>query len=178
MQYFKGDDEEQKFDNSGEPILSSLSSAKDDFYAGAYSAAPLGDVMFDSLRSPLANAISREVYRISFSEIFDAFVEVGTFESYITVFEKIFGENVIVEFTVPAAGKLQISIDASDTELSNFVARSIVNNDYVYDNMVDYEDDQIVFQTIQGLQSEYELEQMLFEMVPGGIYTEITLNLG
>lgn len=178
MQYFKGDDTEKKFDNSAEPINSALSLAKDDFLAGAYSAAPLGDLIFDSLRSPLANAIDKNIYRIAFSEIFDAFVKVGTFEAYITVFQKIFGDEVTIEFTVPAPGKLNIDITAAGIEISNFVSRYIEDNTYLFDNVVDDQGDQIVFQTIQGFQSQYELEQMLFEMVPGGIYTNISLTLG
>lgn len=178
MQYFKGDELELKFDASGEPICSALSLAKDEFLAGAYSAAPLGDIIFDDLRSPLANAISKDIYRIAFSEIWDSFVKVGTFEAYITVFEKIFGETVTLTFTVPAPGRLQINIEAPGIELSNFVARSIEDNTYLFDNVVDDIGDQIVFQTIQGFQSQYELEQMLFEMVPAGIFTEITLDLG
>lgn len=178
MQYFKGDDLEKKFDASGETICSNLSLAKDEFLSGAYDAAPLGDVIFDSLRSPLSNAIDRAIFRIAFSEIFDAFVKVGTFEAYLTVFEKIFGETVTVEFTVPGPGKLEIDIAADDVEESLFLARLIENNTYVFDQIIDDEDDNIVFQTIQGFQSQYELEQMLFEMVPGGVYTNISLTLG
>lgn len=177
MQYFKGDALEQKFDNAGEPILSDLSMQKDLFFAGAYGAAPLGDVIFDDLRSPLSNAIPKEIFRIAFAEIFEAFIAVGTFEAYLTVFRKIFGDDVDVTFTVPAAGKLNIDILANEVELSLFIARYIEDNAYVRDQVIDDEGDSIVFQSIKGFTSEYELNQMLFEMVPAGIYTNITLAL-
>lgn len=178
MQYFKGDETEQKIDQAADGLLSVLSAAKDDFYTGAYECAPLGDMIYDSGRSPLSNAIAKVIFRESFKEIFEAFVKVGTFEAYLTVFRKIFGEDVTVEFTLPAAGKLQINIEASVVELSDFVARSIVDNEYVFDEVIDDVDDNIAFQTVKGFTSQYELEQMLFEMVPAGIYTEISLTLG
>ena len=75
---------------------------------------------------------------------------------------------------------MQIAIEAEGIEESNFGLRRIVDNQYVVDELVDREvpGNNIVFQTIKGFTSQYELEQMLFEMVPAGIYTEITLSLG
>ena len=178
MQFFKGDELEKKFYDSALPIQSLLSLDKDAFLQGAYSAGPLGDIMFDDSRAPLSNAIPKEIFRGAFKEIFEAFVSVGTFEAYLTVFRKIFGDTVIVNFTVPAPGKLNIDIEAEGVELSKFISRYIEENAYIYDYVIDDEDDNIVFQTIKGFQSQYELEQMLFEMVPAGIYTEITLDLG
>jgi hypothetical protein len=177
MQYFKGDERELKFDAAGEVILSNRLTEKEAFFDGAFTAAPLGDVIFDNLLSPLSNAIDRDIFRLAFPEIFEAFVSVGTFEAYLTVFRKIFGEDVDVQFTVPAPGKLNIDITAQGLELSEFVARYIDDNTYFFDNVVDDVADQIVFRTVLGFVSQYELEQMLFEMVPAGIYTEITLDI-
>lgn len=178
MQYFKGDETELKFDAAGEPIMSELSLQKDEFLEGAYETGPLGDLIFDNDRSPLSNAIARDIFRIAFKEIFEAFVAVGTFEAYLTVFAKIFGDEAEVEFTVPAPGKLAIEITATGIELSGFITRYIQNNQYVYDQIVDEVGDRIVFKSVKGFTSQYELEQMLFEMVPDGIWTEITLTLG
>jgi hypothetical protein len=178
MQKFKGDALELKFEAVMSGIAQDLSLQRDLFMEGAYEAAPLGDLIFDDLRSPLSNAISKEIFRTAFAEIFQAFIEVGTFEAYLTVFKKIFGDDVEVLFTIPAAGKLQIDITAEGVELADFVARYIQDNQYVFDEIIDDEGDNIVFQSIKGFQSQYELEQMLFEMVPAGIYTEISLTLG
>lgn len=176
-QYFKGDAQELKYDAAGQPILDIISGEMDNFFDGAYQAGPLGDLIFDDLRSPLSNAIRKDIFRIAFKEIFDAFVQVGTFEAYITVFKKIFGDDVVVEFTVPAAGKLNIDIEAASIEVSNFISRYIQDNQYIRDAVIDQDGDFIQFQTIKGFTSEYELNQMLFEMVPAGIYTQITLTL-
>lgn len=177
-QYFKGDATELKYYNSGAPLLDVLSSEKDAFFENAYDCFVLGEVLYDNSLAPLANAIPREIFRTSFSTVFEAFLVAGSFESYITVFKNIFGEDVEITFTVPGPGQLNIDIVAAGVAQSPFIARYIQSNAYFFDNVVDDEGDQIVFQTILGFESQYELEQMLFEMVPAGIYTEITLTVG
>lgn len=176
-QKFKGDDLELQMEASGADIMDSIELQLDAFFTGAYTAMPLGDSIYDSGRSPLSNAIDRDIFRQSFPELFTAFTVAGTFDSYITVFQKIFGLDVEIDFTVPAPGKLNIDIVAADVEISEFVARNIENNIYVYSPMVTQDLDQIVFQSIKGFKTQYELEQMLYEMVPAGVYTVITLTL-
>lgn len=178
MQYFKGDATEIKFDESGKAICEQLSDQKDQFEEGAYNCSPLGDLIFETKRSPLSNAIKKEIFRDAFSEIFSAFVNVGTFEAYIIVFKKIFGDDVDVQFTVPDPGQLNIDINASGIELSDFVSRYIEDNSYLFDEIIDDEGDNLAFQTIKGFETQYELEQMLFEMVPAGIFTQISLTVG
>jgi hypothetical protein len=177
-QFFKGDPIELKMAEVASGLLEAKSLALTEFFEGCYSTRPFGAMIYDEGRSPLSNAIVRQIFIETFSEIFEAFRFAGSFESYLLVFRKIFGEDVGVTFTVPAPGKLGIAIAAEGIEFSKFVARKIVNNAYVFEEIVDEEGDNIVFQNIKGFQSQYELEQMLFEMVPGGIYTEITLSLG
>lgn len=179
MQNFKGDADELKFKAGAADAFDTIDLLKDTFFDECFECFKLGEVIWDSGRSPLSNAIERAIFRESFPEIFDAFVAGGTFEAYLTVFAKIFGEDASVEFTVPAPGKLEINIEADGVELSEFIARYISSNAYVLDTIITQDAvDTIVFQTIKGFQSEYELEQMLFEMVPGGIFTTITLTLG
>lgn len=179
MQRFKVEDaDETKFIDAGTPTFETVGLQKDEFFDGAYECHKLGEIIFDNDLSPLSNAIPREIFREAFKEIFEAFIAGGTFEAYLTVFAKIFGEDADVTFTVPAPGKLEIDIAADGVELTNFIARYIENNAYVRDNVVTQADEQIIFQTIKGFQSQYELEQMLFEMVPSGIFTTITLTLG
>lgn len=178
-QFYKGDERELKFYASGAGIMDDLNIQKDLFFDEAFSTFALGEIIWDSGRSPLANAISRNIFRESFEAIFDSFLIAGTFESYLLVFRKIFGDDVDVTFTIPAPGKLNIDIIAAGVEISDFIAREIVDNEYLFYDVVDIEeDDEIVFQTVKGIESEYELNQMLFELVPAGIYTEITLTLG
>lgn len=177
-QKFKGDELELQMEACASPIHDDIETQLDDFFEDAYNSMPLGDVLYESDRSPLANAIDQEIFRQSFPEIFTAFTVAGTFESYITVFQKIFGENVEIDFTVPAPGKLTIDILADEVELSDWISRVIVDNTFVYNEMITQDGlDTIAFQSIKGFKTQYELEQMLFEMVPAGIFTEISLEL-
>lgn len=178
MQYFKGDDIEKKFDQISSGILDTLSLDRTEFFQEAYECFVLGEVIWDSGRSPLANAIPREVFREAFSALFNSFTFAGTFESYLTVFKAVFGDDVVVEFVVPGPGELNINIVAAGVQLSDFIARYIEDNAYIFDEIIDEEGDNIAFQSFKGLESQYELEQMLFEMVPAGIYTEINLTIG
>lgn len=177
MQYFKGDDIEKKFEACGIDILDSLSASKDAFLAGAYSCGPMGDLLWETFRSPLANAITRDIFRTFFNTLFTEFISSGTFESYITVFKKIFDDSVNVQFTVPGPGLLTIAITADSPVESDFVAREVEGSTFVYYSMLTQAGENIEFQTIKGFQSQYELEQMLFELVPAGISTTITLSL-
>jgi hypothetical protein len=178
MQRFKGDATEEKMIFVASGRTQAASTQKTLFYNGAYECFPLGEMLFDSARSPLANAIPKSIFREAFPEIIDAFIVGGSFESYLTVFRRIFGETVNVVFTVPAPGKLQILIESDGVNEEEILAREIEDDEYIFYELIDDEGDNIVFQTVKGFQSQYELEQMLFELVPGGIYTEITLTVG
>ncbi len=177
MQYFKGDATELKFDASGEPANTEISFSLEQFFDGAFECFALGDLLYDNSRAPLANAIDRIIYREAFTTIFDAFVTGGNFESYLTVFRNIFGDDVTVAFTVPAAGRLQIGIVAAGVLQFDLLARSVVGNSYVYDEIVTQAGENIDGLNPKGFQTQYEAEQMLFEMVPAGIFTEITLSI-
>lgn len=177
-QYFKGDDTEIKMEACASPIIDATSIAKDEFLAAAYECQPLGELLYDNALAPLSNAIKRDIFITSFKQIFDAFLVAGTFESYLTVFKKIFGNDVIVTFTVPEAGKLNIDIDAQDFILYNMVERLIVDNAYVLSEIITQDGDNLAIQNLQGFETQYEIEQMLFELVPAGIYTQITLSIG
>lgn len=176
-QKFKGDALEDKFYNSAAPVLAGFSSEHDDFFNDAYACFVLGELIYDNELSPLANAIPRDIFRESFAAIYESFRFAGSFESYIEVFKKVFGDDVDVTFTVPAPGKLEIDIIATGIEVTNFVVRRIENNTFVLYQLITQDGaDNIVLQSIKGLESQYELEQMLFEMVPAGVYTVITLS--
>lgn len=164
--------------DSGLAAMDSTLIQLDLFFENAYQAFPLGEAIYDADASPLANAIDRGIFREAFSEIFEAFTKAGTFESYLDVFRNIFGDDVDVDFTVPDPGELEITIVATGLQLSEFVSRYIEDDVYFFDEIIDYDDDNIVFQTVKGFQTQYELEQMLFEMVPAGIATTINLTVG
>jgi hypothetical protein len=210
-QFFKGDDIELKYYNAAVNAFIALSSARDDFFNGAFDAGPLGDILFTDMRGPLANAINQDVYRSSFNEIYNQFRYGGNFESYLDVFRKIFGPNVDVQFTVTAPGKLTIAIVANGFDLAQIEleggtydgdtlitqtgsydiilkarkdidaetaeVKFIIDDAYQYYDLVTQEGDILGFQTLKGFKSQYEVEQMLFELVPAGIFVTINLTL-
>ena len=178
MEFFKGDPDEVKVYQSIKGLFDNIGVQAELFYSDTYNDYTFGGLIFDEDRSPLTNAIRRDIFIESFNEIFSAFVVVGTPEAYLTVFRKIFGDDVEVEFEVPAAGKLNINITASGVQLDDFVSRYIADNQYFFDDIVTQDDDEIVFQSFKGFESQYELELMLREMVPAGIFTTINLDFG
>lgn len=177
-QYFKGDAQEIKYYESGRPIAELLSSNKDEFFDEAYACFVLGELLYDKNYAPLSNAIPRDIFREGFAALFDSFLTAGSFESYLSVFQSVFGDDVDVTFTVPAPGKLEIDIIATNLAIYGMTVREIVGDNYEYFTLVDDVGDRIVLQGVKGFNSQYELEQMLFEMVPGGIYTQISLTVG
>lgn len=178
VQYFKGDETEKKFFEVANYFFNFLSSSRSDFYDQAYFCYDLGELLYNAKSAPLTNIIPIEVFKDLFAIIFDYFDEAGSAESYLVVFRAIFGDDVEVTFDVPAPGKLTIDIVAEGVEFSLFTVKEIIDGEYVYSDIVDTDGDNIIFKGIKGLGSQYEVEQMLYELVPAGIYTEISLTLG
>lgn len=176
-QYFKRDDFELQFDQSFFQVLTDLSADKDDFFNGAYSAGPLGDIIFEDSRSPLAQEIPQSVFRSAFSAIFENFNFAGTFEYYMTVFRAVWGPSVTVTFTVPAPGKLEIDVEALSIELDQALARRIVSNVYVFDDLLTSNMENLLFQTAAGLKTQREAEALNRELVVGGVFVTITLEI-
>src|SRR5690606_40936008 len=102
MQAFKETDEkEEKVVATAFPVLDLISNDRTDFFDGAYEAFPLGDVLFDLNRDPLAGVVTREIFRSSFFAIHQLFTRPGTFEFYLDVFRAVWGDGVEVEFSIP-----------------------------------------------------------------------------
>lgn len=160
------------------PVVEELNEERDTFYAGAYQAAPLGDVLYELGRDPLVGVIDLEIYRESFPAIHELFTRPATFEYYLTVFRAIFGDNVNVVFTVPGPGKLLINADALDPETFRLLARKIQDDSYLYNLIVTSDlGDNIVAQGTQGIKTQNEMNSLIFELSVAGIWTVCTLTL-
>ena len=178
LQAFKENDAlETRVRDVALPTLELLGNERDLFYEGAYTAFPLGGVLYDLMRSPLAGVIFRENFIISFFAIHASFVRPGVFEFYLEIFRTIWGEDVEVEFTVPNPGVLLINISALSIQLFDFAARRIVSNAYVYDEIIDEDGDTIVFQVSVGIRTQSEVDALINEISPQGVYIEATLTL-
>lgn len=178
LQRFKPNDQtELDVIEAGMPILDILGGDRDTFFASAYSAFPLGDVLYDLDRDPLSGVITRDVYRQSFPAIHNLFTRPGTFEFYLEVFRSIWGENVEIEFEVPSPGVLNINVDALGSALFDLIAREIVDNQYVFNEIVDQEGDNIAAQDTTGIKTQSEIDALMEELSPEGIFVQTTLTI-
>lgn len=179
LQAFKQNDaKEKKVTDAFLSLLDLISVETDKFYTGAYEAAPLGDVLFELDRSPMSGVVDKDTFRKSFFALHNIFTRPGTLEFYMDVFRAVWGADVDVTFTIPAAGKLEIEIDALSAQLDDFIARTIVDNEYIYDEVIETDTgDNIAFQGTQGLRTQDQAEKLIFELYPAGIYTTITLTI-
>lgn len=160
------------------PILEPLEDERDLFFADAYNAKPLGEVLYELGRDPLVGVITEEIYADSFPAIHELFTRPATFEYYLTVFRAIFGENVNVTFSVPAPGKLLINADALDPETFRILARRIVDDAYLYNLVITTDtEDYITAVGTQGIKTQNEMDALIFELSVAGIWTVCTLTL-
>lgn len=176
--YFKGDALEVQVFEAMEPTLLQIGLSLDDCFENIYESEPLGAFLWDEGRVPLTNAIRRDIFIGCFKQIFEAWTFCGTPEAYLTVFRKIFGDDAVIEFTIEGPGHISIDVTTDSVTLSPFIARRIVDNAYVFDNVVDDEGDNICFQTVLGIETSYELSKVVFSMQPNGIFTEVSLTIG
>jgi hypothetical protein len=177
IQAFKENDAtELKVRNCFVDLLSRLSADRDDFYSGAYMAYPLGDVLA-ATGSPVSESIDPEVFRQSFFSLYESFQRPGTFEFYLSLIRTIWGADVEVEFTVPSPGTLEIDITALSSVANLALARRIEDNEYVDDEILDHDGDNLIFQGTQGLQTQREADAIFLELAPIGIWTVVTLSI-
>lgn len=174
-QYFKGDADELKFDAAGKRAFDASGAALDAFYADGYSANPFLLMLYDEGRMPFADRVPRDSFVEFFKEALERFPFTGTFEAYIFILEAIFGAGSGVLFEVPAAGKLNIAVNAATSLEFAWQTAEFVDGALVVSDMVDHIGNSIVFGGVAGIDSEYELELLLAEIIPAGIYAEVTL---
>lgn len=178
MQAFKQSDAtEIKVRDCALPLLTDLGGERDAMLAGAFTCFELGDVFVELNNSPLADVIAPESFRSSYYAIHQLFTRPGTFEFYIDVFRAIFGTEVDIEFVIPGPGQLQINIASLSVLLEDFLARSIVDDAYVFDEVVDHDGDSISFQGRLGIKTQSEIDALMVELHPAGIFVEADLEL-
>jgi hypothetical protein len=178
LQRFKDNDiTEAKVIEVAMPTLELIGSNLDDFWQGAFTSYLLGEVLYDLDRDPMSGVISRTIFRQIFPEIHQIFTRPGTFEFYLTIFRAIWGEDVEIEFVVPDEGRLQINASNLPIEEFNLLLREIVSDEYVYSELVDHAGDFIMLQDKAGIKNQSELDALINEISPAGIFTETTLTL-
>lgn len=178
LQRFKENDEtEAKVIAVVMPTLETLGEGHDDFWEGANTTYLLGDILYDLDRDPMSGVITRELFRMIFPAIHQIFTRPGTFEFYMTIFRAIWGEDVVITFTVPAPGRLQINAANLPIEPFNLLLREVVDDAYVYSPLVDHNGDFIMLQDKAGIKNQAEFDALINEISPAGIFTESSLTL-
>ncbi len=155
--------------------ISIASISKDQFFANGGDATPFLLMLYDQGRMPFSDRVPRESFVEFIREALARFPFTGTFESYIFILEKIFGAGSGVIFDVPAPGKLDMLVNAAASIEFDFIVREFISGEYVISNLVDDQDNQITASGISGIDSEYELKTLLSELIPAGIFAEVTL---
>lgn len=158
------------------PSLETLGTDHDTLFAEAFACYLLGDVLYDLGRDPLADVITRPVYRTAFPAIHDLFTRPGTFEFYLEVFRKIFTDDVDVEFVIPGPGQLEINVSSLTLEESYIMARQIVDDAYVYHRVVTSDlNEPIMAVGVKGIKTQKEIDGLIVEISAHGVFT--TANL-
>ena len=174
---FKNDPPELKMELSAKPAFDLCSAALDDFYAGKYEASPFLLMLYDEGRMPFSTRVPRDSFVDFIKEALKRFPFTGTFETYLFILKKIFGEESVVLFEVPAPGKLEISVSGAATIQYDFTVREFIDGAFLDSQIVDGDGDTITFTGISGIDSEYKLKQLLAEIIPGGIFPTVTLDI-
>ena len=174
-QKFKGDAVELKMEAAAKPAFDSTGAALDAFLASGYEASPFLLAMYDEGRMPFADRVPRESFVAFIKEALARFPFTGSFESYLFILEAIFGSGSGVLFDVPAAGKLEIAVNAASSLEFDFVFYEFIDGETVISNAVDHLDNQLVLGGISGIDSEFELQMLLAEIIPAGIFAEVVL---
>jgi hypothetical protein len=174
-QKFKGDATELKVEASASPAFDLASLSKDQFLESGFTAAPFLLMLYDEGRMPFSDRIPRDSFVEFIQEALSRFPFTGTFDSYLFILEKVFGEGSGVLFDVPAAGKLEILVNAASSILSDLVAVELSSGQYVTSELVNEDLALLQVSGISGIDSEYKLTQLLAELIPAGIFPDVTL---
>jgi hypothetical protein len=126
---------------------------------------------------PFSARVPREAFVSFIRQAIPNFKFTGTFESYLFILNSIFGSAVEVLFTIPAAGRLQIEVNAGGATVDfDWIAKRFEDGGFVLDNLVTSDGDQLILASIVGIETEGQLQALFDELIPAGIQTEITLN--
>ncbi len=161
---------------AGRPPLDLCSAELDAYFAGCYEAADFLLMLYDSARMPFSDRVPRESFVSFMLQAIPNFPVTGTFESYLFILRSIFGANTDVLFDVPAAGKLSMLVNAAASLEFDLVVREFVDGAYVFYNLETQDEEQIEARGIAGIDSQAQLEALLAEIIPAGIWPDITLG--
>lgn len=173
---FKGDATELKMELAASPAFDLTLASLDEFKADSYDTEPFLLMLYDEGRMPFSNRVPRDAFVSFIREALKRFKFTGTFETYLFIIANIFGADSSVLFSVPAPGKLTMVINAGTSVSFDFIVREYIDGAYVESTIVDSDGNTLTFSGISGIDSQYALEQLFAEIIPAGIFPDITLT--
>lgn len=175
-QKFKGDTSELAMEAAGATAFDLVSLAQDRFFDGCYETEDFLLSLYDNGRMPFSDRVPRDAFVSFIKQAIPNFPFTGTFEAYIFIIKSIFGADAEILFEVPAAGQLEIVINSSASLEFDWIATEFVDGSYINYEMTTMDGDFLQFRGISGITSQAQLNQLLSELIPAGIYPSITLQ--
>lgn len=174
-QKFKGDQIELDMESAGSLPFDICSTALDEYFDGCYEASDFLLALYDSGRMPFSDRIPRDSFVAFIKQAIPNFPVTGSFESYIFIIQSIFGAGSGILFDVPAPGKLSLLVNAASSLEFDAEVREFVGTSYEYSDIITSDGFGLQFRGISGIDSEAKLAQLLAELIPAGVFTNITL---
>lgn len=171
-QLFNGDDLELKFSGSFDLVFADMKEALLAIIGKAYGAKALGYTLYDGNTSPLNGVIERETFALYYDDIFKTFPYAGTFESYIFILKKIFGEEAEISFTKLAPAALQIDITSDRNTFFKWI-ESVVSKSAITDES----GNAVYFRRALGMTDYYKVRSILNIFKHPGVYLEFNIIL-
>lgn len=175
-QHFKGDTLELQMIAAGDPAFEFTLAELDEYFQNCYDVEPFLLMLYDSGRMPFSDRVPRDSFVSFIRQAIPNAQVTGTFENYIFILKSIFGQLSDVLFDVPAPGKLEMIVSASDLLEFDFEGRDRSGGTLETFTIDTSDGEQLQFRGIAGIDSEAELTQLLSELIPAGIFPDITLS--
>jgi hypothetical protein len=177
QKFSENDTNEEKVKNVIAAFMDAVDEDLDSFWEFAFTTYGLGQVLRDTSADPVSKMLILSAFLRSFKTIHESYQKPGTYNFYLDIFRKIWGETVAVEFTNPAPGVLLINLDATDFQQEILLARDIVDGQYVFPELVttDTGENIIVRVTITPW-TEIEVLKLMRALAPAWLYYEVSLE--
>ena len=169
QKFIEGDAEENKFFTVFSEVVNSTMSDIENYYNQAYGSKELGSALYELQRVPIYKVLEKSLFLKAYNKILQGQAYIGTIEGYLTILRAIFGDNVIINLTIVAPLHLKFDITAEVQQFYLWVD----DND---NEIVDENEDNIVFEEIVALLSSRQLLELLKQTTNAGTFVEFTLN--
>lgn len=177
-QYFKGDTTEKKMAAVFDGIDSVISESKDDFFENFQTSKPFILSLYDINAVPFTSLVPRDIYYDFIYELLERYPVTGTFDFYLAILLRIFGDRASIFFTVSSPGKLDIEVVGS-SDIESELLFSEFNFDTFSSEtgeLITHAGDVMTAVGFPGISTQYQLNQIISQIIPAGISPTITLT--